>query len=60
MPEAAIGVIIPAYNAGTFLAEAIESLQTQTLDNWECIIVDDGSTDETSLLLNSYRESRLQ
>ncbi|MBA3966039.1 MAG: glycosyltransferase family 2 protein [Nitrospirales bacterium] len=60
MPEAAIGVIIPAYNAGPFLAETIESVRGQTLGNWECIIVDDGSTDETPFLLRSYRDPRIQ
>lgn len=60
MPEAAIGVVIPAYNAGHFLGEAIESVRAQTLGNWECLIVDDGSTDETPLLLNAYRDSRIR
>jgi glycosyltransferase involved in cell wall biosynthesis len=59
MPEAAIGVVIPAYNAGPFLAEAIESVRAQTLCNWECMIVDDGSTDETPCLLRSFRDPRI-
>ena len=59
MPEAAIGVVIPAYNAGPFLTEAIESVRAQTLSNWECIIVDDGSTDETPCLLKSFRDPRI-
>lgn len=40
-------VIVPSYNYGHFLREAIGSLQAQTLANWECIVVDDGSTDDT-------------
>jgi len=60
MTEAAIGVVIPAYNAGHFLGEAIESVRAQTLENWECLIVDDGSTDETPLLLSSYRDPRIR
>lgn len=59
MPEAAIGVVIPAYNAGHFLAETIESVRAQTLCNWECTIVDDGSTDETPCLLRSIRDPRI-
>ncbi len=51
MPEAAIAVVIPAYNAGRFLSEAIESVRSQSLANWECVIVDDGSTDGTEDLL---------
>jgi glycosyltransferase involved in cell wall biosynthesis len=60
MSEAVVGVVIPAYNAGSFLGEAIESIRAQTLRTWECVIVDDGSTDETPRLLNSYRDPRIQ
>ncbi|MDH4359709.1 MAG: glycosyltransferase family 2 protein [Nitrospirota bacterium] len=60
MTDAAIGVVIPAYNAGDFLGEAIESIRAQTWENWECLIVDDGSTDETPLLLSSYRDPRIR
>jgi len=60
MTEAAIGVVIPAYNAGHFLGEAIESVRAQRLENWECLIVDDGSTDETPFLLSSYRDPRIR
>lgn len=60
MTEASIAVVIPAYNAGHFLGEAIESVRAQSLDNWECTVVDDGSTDETPLLLRSYRDRRIR
>jgi glycosyltransferase involved in cell wall biosynthesis len=60
MSDAVIGVVIPAYNAAPFLAETIESVRGQTLGNWECIIVDDGSTDKTPFLLRSYRNPRIQ
>jgi glycosyltransferase involved in cell wall biosynthesis len=59
MPEAAIGLVIPAYNAGGFLSETIESVHAQTWTNWECAIVDDGSTDETSWLLKSLKDPRI-
>lgn len=39
---------MPAYNYGHFIGATIESLQAQTLPNWECVIVDDGSTDNTA------------
>jgi glycosyltransferase involved in cell wall biosynthesis len=60
MSETAIGVVIPAYNAGRFLREAIESVRAQTISKWECTIVDDGSTDETPSLLASYRDPRIR
>ena len=42
-----ISVVIPAYNAEQFLDETLESVLSQTYENWECIIVNDGSTDST-------------
>lgn len=46
----AVSVIMPAYNARETLAASIKSVQEQTLQNWELIIVDDGSTDDTAEL----------
>lgn len=42
-----VSVIIPVYNRAIFLDEAVESVRTQTFSNWELILVDDGSTDDT-------------
>lgn len=42
-----ISVIMPAYNAGRFIAEAIMSVKDQTYTNWELLVLDDGSTDDT-------------
>lgn len=44
-PKTAISVIIPAFNAAGTIRRALESLQAQTLDRWEAIVVDDASTD---------------
>ena len=43
-----VSVIIPCYNQASFLPDAIYSLMTQTLIDWECIIVNDGSTDNSA------------
>ncbi|HEX6229835.1 MAG TPA: glycosyltransferase [Solirubrobacterales bacterium] len=50
----AVSVVVPAYNAEAFLAEAIESVLAQTLADLELVIVDDGSTDRTAEIVAEY------
>ncbi len=54
MPK--VDVIIPAYNAARFLPAAIESVETQTFNDWRILLVDDGSTDNTPEIVAPYRE----
>lgn len=42
-----ISVIVPCYNQARFLSEALDSIYSQTYQNWECIIINDGSEDKT-------------
>ena len=49
-----ISVIVPCFNYGRFLSEALESVIAQTYENWECLIIDDGSTDNTRAVLDTY------
>lgn len=51
-----VSVIIPAYNRGWILKEAIDSVLAQDFKDFELIVVDDGSKDNTQDILNSYRE----
>ena len=54
-----VSVIIPTYNYGRFLGEAVKSVLGQTFQDLECIIVDDGSSDETDQVLSSFSDQRL-
>lgn len=51
-----ISIIIPAYNRGWIIKEAIDSVLAQIFDNFELIVVDDGSTDNTLEVLSTYRD----
>src|SRR5215210_6468575 len=42
-----VSVVVPTYNYGRFIGETLDSLRAQTYDEWECVVVDDGSTDDT-------------
>ncbi len=55
-----ISVIIPTYNRAYCLKRAIDSVLTQTFQNYELMIVDDGSTDETQKVLKAYQDERLR
>jgi glycosyltransferase involved in cell wall biosynthesis len=48
VPAPDISVVIPAYNYSKYILETLRSVEFQTFTNWECIIVDDGSTDDTA------------
>ncbi len=55
-----VSIIIPAYNAASFIEDTIHSITAQTYSNWEAIIVDDGSTDETSKIIRNFEDKRIR
>jgi len=57
-----VSVVIPVYNGAEYLAECIESVLAQTHQNWDCIIVNNCSTDDTSGIVRSYtsKDSRIR
>ncbi len=56
-----VSVIVPARNAAKYLTTAIDSVRSQDIQNWELIVVDDGSTDETATIVEEFivRDSRI-
>lgn len=55
-----VSVVMPCYNSSRFLREAIESVLNQTFKDFEFIIVDDGSTDNTKEIVLSYKDPRVK
>jgi glycosyltransferase involved in cell wall biosynthesis len=55
-----ISIVMPAYNAEPYIAEAIESVLVQTLSDWELIIVNDGSNDNTVAVVEGFTDPRVK
>ena len=54
MESPTISVVIPCYNAATYLTETVDSILAQTCPPAEILVVDDGSTDDSAEILNSF------
>ena len=57
-----VSIIIPVYNAEKYISRCINSVINQTFDNWELILINDGSIDESGLICNDYalKDSRIR
>ncbi len=55
-----VSIITPTYNHEKFIGTCIESVLKQTYKNWEMIIIDDGSTDETGIVVDKYNDNRIK
>lgn len=55
-----ISIILPSYNAGKYLQEAVESVINQTYTSYELLILDDGSTDGCTDFLSNISDNRIR
>ncbi|MGU9939092.1 glycosyltransferase family 2 protein [Empedobacter brevis] len=51
-----VSIIIPSFNRADIIGDTLDSIKIQTYTNWECIVIDDGSTDHTEQVLENYIE----
>lgn len=49
-----VSIVIPTYNRAHLISETLDSIRAQTYSSWECIVVDDGSTDGTDIIVQKY------
>lgn len=54
-----VSIIMPSYNTASFISKTIESVLNQTYKNWELLIVDDCSTDDTDEIVSKYNDKRI-
>ena len=59
-PYPLVSIGVPAYNAGITIGAMIRSVIAQSYENWELLIIDDGSKDDTVLVANSFEDSRIK
>lgn len=55
-----VSIVVPNFNHGNYLKNMISSVIDQTFTNWEMIIVDNNSTDNSSFIINSFNDKRIQ
>ena len=55
MKNSLVSIVMPAYNAEAFISESIQSVQQQTHENWELLIIDDASKDGTLMLIEQFQ-----
>lgn len=53
-PQSTVSVVIPTYNLAGWIGETLESVLAQSFTDWEAVVVDDGSTDETEAVVRRY------
>jgi glycosyltransferase involved in cell wall biosynthesis len=59
MDDTLVSIILPTFNRAEFLPSALDSVFAQTHQRWELVVIDDGSTDDTQALLDTYDDPRV-
>ena len=54
MTKGLVSIIIPTFNRADIIHETLDSIKLQTYEKWECIIVDDGSNDNSIMVINEF------
>ena len=54
-----VSIILPVYNSEKYIGEAIQSVIDQSFQEWELIVINDGSSDRTSLIISAFNDSRI-
>lgn len=57
MTQPLVSIVIPVYNKAKWIRQTLQSVASQVYDNWECLIIDDGSTDNSLSLINSFADT---
>ena len=60
MVDGLVSIIMPSWNTGKFIKESIQSVINQTYTNWELIIVDDCSNDNTDKIVDLFNDKRIR
>ena len=56
MKDLLVSVVMPSFNASSWISSSIQSVQQQSIKNWDLIIIDDGSTDESRKIIVQFAE----
>ena len=57
--EGKVSIIVPVYNAENFLNRTVDSILAQTYENWELLLADDCSTDQSRDIMSSYTDEKI-